>query len=367
MHPKSAMPASALSAPAEEEADPRDRRGRRHRLGCIVLICLCAVLAGARSLTAIGQWAHNAPQHTLARLGARTTCPELGVRTAPSAATIRRVLTSLDPTALTRMATADDLAVLIIDGKSVRGSRTRDHQAVHLLAAMTPTGHVAAQSRVANKTSEIPALADVLEELDIEGSVVSADALHTQTDTARHLVQERKAHYVFTVKRNQPTLFDQVKALPWVQAPALFTETGRGHGRVERRTVKVLTAPRIAFPHAAQVLRVHRWAKELVTGRVRRTYAYVITSLPAERADAARLAGLVRGHWRIEALHHVRDVSFGEDASRVRTGHGPQNMAMLRNLVIPLLAELGHTSIPEAVRWVSYEAFRRPLGLLGLA
>lgn len=144
------------------------------------------------------------------------------------------------------------------------------------------------------------------------------------------------------VKRNQPTLFGQVKALPWPQAPTLFTETGRGHGRTERRTVKVLTAPRIAFPHAAQVLRVHRWVKEVATGRVRRTYAYVITSLTAERADAARLAGLVRGHWRIKALHHARDVSFGEDASRVRTGHGPQNMAMLHNLVIPLLTELGH-------------------------
>jgi hypothetical protein len=83
--------------------------------------------------------------------------------------------------------------------------------------------------------------------------------------------------------------------------------------------MKVLTAPRIAFPHAAQVLRVHRWVKELATGRVRRTYAYVITSLLAERADATRLAGLVRGYWRIEALHHIRDVSFGEDASRVRT------------------------------------------------
>lgn len=358
------MPSCALSAPAEEEADPRDRRGRRHRLGCIILICLCAVLSGARSVTAIGQWAHNAPQHTLARLGARTTCPEFGARTAPSAATIRRVLTSLDPAALTRMTTAADLAVLILDGKSVRGSRTRGHQAVHLLAAMTPTGQVAAQIRVADKTSEIGALADVLADVDIEGSVVSADALHTQAETAKHLVDERKAHYLLTVKGNQPTLFSQVKALPWAQAPALFTEAERGHGRLERRTIKVLTAPRIAFPHARQVLRVHRWAKEVATGRVRRTYAYVITSLPAEQADAARLAGLVRGHWRIEALHHVRDVSFGEDASRVRTGHGPQNMAMLRNLVIPLLTELGMSSIPEAVRWVSYETFARPLALL---
>lgn len=364
MRSQSATPSPALCAPTSEEADPRHRRGRRHQLGCIVLIALCAVLAGARSLTAIGQWAANAPQHTLARLGARTTCPALGIRRPPSPATIRRVLTGLDPGALTRMITAADLAVLVVDGKCVRGSRTRRDKAVHLLAAMTPAGHVAAQVRVADKTSQIDALAGLLQGLDIEGSVISADALHTQTDTAKHLVAERKAHYVLTAKANQPTLFAQVKALPWGQAPTLFSTSERGHGRCETRTVKVLTAPKIAFPYAKQVLRVHRWVKDLATGRVRRTYAYVVTSLSAEQAGPERLAGLVRGHWRIEALHHVRDVSFGEDASRVRTGHGPQNMAMLRNLAIPLLAGLGMSSIPEAVRWVSYEAFTRPLGLL---
>ena len=360
------MPFSALAAPADEEADPRNRRGRRHRLGCIVLTCLCAVLAGARSLAAVGQWAHNAPQHTLARLGTRITHPALGIRQAPSPATIRRVLTQLDPGALTRMTTAADLAVLIVDGKTAQGSRTRQRKAAHLLAAMTPAGHAAAQVRIPDKTSEIAALANLLAGPDIEGSVVSADALHTQTATAQHLVGERKAHYVLTAKANQPTLLAQAKALPWAQAPTLFTEASRGHGRAERRTVKVLTALRIAFPHARQALRVHRWVKDLATGRVRRTYAYVVTSLAAEQADAGRLAGLVRGHWRIEALHHVRDVSFGEDDSRVRTGYGPQNMAMLRNLAIPLLAELGMGSIPEAVRWVSYEAFARPLELLRL-
>jgi hypothetical protein len=218
------MSCSALSAPTGEENAPRDRRGRCH-LGCIVLICLCAVLGGARSLAVIGQWAANASQHTLARLGARTIQPALGVRQALSPATIRRVLTSLDLGALTQMTTAADLAVLIVDGKSVRGSRTRQHQAVHLLAAMTPTGQVAAQIRVADKTSEIPALTDILAGLDIEGSVVSADALHTQTKTAKHLVDEHKAHYMLTVKRNQPILFAQVKALPWAQAPTLFSES----------------------------------------------------------------------------------------------------------------------------------------------
>lgn len=361
------MAAWALPAPAVEQADPRHRRGRRHHLGCIILISLCAVLGGARSLAAIGQWAANAPQHTLARLDARLAQPALGLRQAPSPATIRRVLSSTDPALLTQMSTAADLAVLIVDGKSARGSHTRQSRAVHLLAAMTPAGRVAAQTRVADRTSEISALASLLAGLDIEGSVLSADALHTRNETAQYLVQERRAHYVLTVKANQPTLFRQVKALPWAQVPLLFTEASRAHGREERRSVKVLTAPGLAFAHAKQVLRVHRWVKELATGKVRRTYAYVVTSLAAEQADARQLAGLVRGHWRIEALHHVRDMSFGEDASRVRSGHGAQNMAMLRNLAIPLLAGLDRSSIPAAIRWVSYEAFTRPLDLLGLA
>lgn len=93
---------------------------------------------------------------------------------------------------------------------------------------------------------------------------------------------------------------------------------------------------------------MHRWVREVGTGKVTRTYAYLVTSLPAERIGAAALAGLVRSHWRIEARHHVRDVSFGEYASRVRTGNGPQ-------------------SIPEAYRWVGYDCFTRPLDLLGVA
>ncbi|MDE3721784.1 Scr1 family TA system antitoxin-like transcriptional regulator [Nocardiopsis sp. N85] len=101
MRSQSATPSPALCAPTNEEADPRHRQGRRHQLGCIVLIALCAMPAGARSLTAIGQWAANAPQHTLTRLGARIACPALGIRRPPSSATIRRVLTGLDPGALT--------------------------------------------------------------------------------------------------------------------------------------------------------------------------------------------------------------------------------------------------------------------------
>ncbi|WP_238581028.1 ISAs1 family transposase [Streptomonospora alba] len=260
----------------------------------------------------------------------------------------------------------EDAAVLIVGGTSLRGSATADSPPAHLLAAMTAGGHTAAQVWMGDKTSEIAAVGALLAGLDVAGRVISADALHTQTSTARHPVG-RGADYLLTVKANQPTLFTRVKALPWAQAPVLEATRERAHGRTEVRTAKVLTAPRIAFPHAAQVVRVHRWVRTASTGRVRRSYAYLVTSLPAECVTAGELAHLVRGHWRIEARHHVRDVSFGEDASRVRTGNAPQNMALLRDTAIGLLSGLGFASVPAAYRWVGYDCFTRPLDLLGIA
>lgn len=147
--------------------------------------------------------------------------------------------------------------------------------------------------------------------------------------------------------------------------PGLGRIRGHGHGRVEVRITKVLTASKIAFSHAVQAVRVHRWVKEVATGKVTRTYTYLVTRLPAEQAGPGRVARLVRQRRRVEALHHVRDVSFSEDASRVRSGTGPRNMATLRNLAIPLLAGLGYKSIPQACRWVSYGDLTRPLDILG--
>ena len=224
-------------------ADPRSRRGRRHDLASVVLCALAAMVAGARCLRAIGQWADAAPQHTLVRLGCRITCPALGARTAPPPATIRRVLLALAPEALAALTRPEALQVVAVDGKTLRGSATSTDPAVHLLAALTPNRRLLAQVRVPAGTSEIDALAGLLAGVDLAGVVVTADALHTQTDTATYLVEELHAHYVLTVKRNQKRLFTQVKALPWAQAPTLGTTRDRGHGRAETGTIEASMSP----------------------------------------------------------------------------------------------------------------------------
>jgi predicted transposase YbfD/YdcC len=164
--------------------------------------------------------------------------------------------------------------------------------------------------------------------------VVTADALHTQREHAKFLVSQKKAHYILVVKGNQPGLHAQLRNLPWRDIPAGDRQHDRGHGREERRTLQAVTvAAGICFPHAAQAIRLARRVRPLGGGKKWRTATiYAVTSLAAGQASAAQLARWIRGHWSIEALHWIRDVSYGEDASQVRTSSGPQVMATLRIL-----------------------------------
>jgi hypothetical protein len=127
----------------------------------------------------------------------------------------------------------------------------------------------------------------------------------------------------------------------------------RGHGRIEQRTIQVAPMPAgLRFPHAKQVLVIQRHTTDLAGGHPRTEVCYAITSLDARRADPARLGVLARGQWQIEnRAHWVRDVGFDEDRSQVRTGHGPQVMATLRNLAISLLRLGGHDNIARGLRW----------------
>jgi len=371
------MPAAVLSCVITgtgdglEEWDPRDRRGRRYPLLALVRAAACAVVAGARSYAAIGQWLGRAPQHTLERLGFPSR-GALGVRPAASMDTVRRVVEKLNPAGLAALLRPADKAGtrprrLAADGKSARGSRTPGRQAAHLLAVLDQDDRLLAQLRVPDKTNEIPCLRDLLEAMDITGAVVTADALHTQVATARFLVEDKKAHYVLTVKANQPTLYANCRALPWKKATAKFYDRSRGHGRTETRVVQVLTVTHFAFPHLRQVARITRHRTEKATGKRTRETVYVITDLPSARAKPEDLAHAVRGHWGIEnKIHYVRDTLWDEDRSQVRTGHGPENMATLRNTALNHLRADGATNIAAAIRDLSYEPFTKPLDLLGI-
>ena len=197
----------------------------------------------------------------------------------------------------TRAVRSGGRLVIAIDGKAVRGAKGKDGKAPHLVAALAHgIGAVLGQVAVNAKSNEIPAVRDLLATFaDLAGSVITLDALHTQGDTAQ-VILDRRAAYVMTVKANMPTLYKQLKKLPWKDVPSVSSVT-TGHGRRARRTVKAALAPSwIGFAGAAQVAQLRR----TVTKKGKKTVevAYLITS--DRDADPATLAGWVRGRWEMK-------------------------------------------------------------------
>jgi len=323
--------------------DPRDRRGRRHELASVVVVALAAVLGGARSLAGIAGWAGDQPRWALQRVGVR--------RRAPSLSTIRRVLLVVDPdvldavlhawlAALTPALTVPaPLRAVAVDGKTCRGALARDGSRVHLFSIVEhTTGIPLGQVQAPSKGFEIAAFATVLDRINLTNVVVTADALHTQRGHARYL-HRHGGRYVFIVKGNQPALHAQLRALPWAQVPIVDREHDKGHGRQEVRTLQIVSvAAGIGFPHARLAVRVTRTRGHTRTGKSSREVVYAVTSLGWDDITAARLTTIIRGHWAIEnSVHHVRDTTFDEDRSQIRTGTAAQVMATLRNVAIGLI------------------------------
>jgi DDE_Tnp_1-associated len=217
--------------------DPRRACGRRHPLVAILAMAAAAVLTGARSVTAIAEWAADSPQPVRAALGARRDAPDRWV--VPAEATIRRTLARVDSDLLAAvigawLADRDCLGqrrrAVAVDGKTLRGAR-RDGRQVHLLAAMDHTTRaVLAQRQVNGAPGEVPGFQPLLRDLVLTGTVVTANALHTHGDAAEFLVTRKYAHYLFTVKANQPALLDRCVRLPWQQVPVLDRTRDRAHG-----------------------------------------------------------------------------------------------------------------------------------------
>jgi predicted transposase YbfD/YdcC len=355
--------------------DPRSRAGRRHPLVAVLLIAAAAVLAGARSIAAIAEWAADTPQSIRAALGTRRD-PFAGRWVVPTETTIRRTLARLDAEALAAaigawLADRDRPGrrrAVAVDGKTLRDAQDTQGRQVHLLAVMDhATRAVLAQRQVGGAPGEVPGFQPLLADLDLAGVVVTADALQTHREAAEFLVTSKQAQYLFTVKANQPALLDRCAHLPWHRVPVLDRTRDRAHGRVELRTLKAVSVAGFAFPHAAQVIQVTRKVRDLDTRRWRTVTVYAITSLTFAQASPARLADYIRGHWAIEnGLHHVRDVTFAEDASQLRTGTGPQVMACLRNLIIGLLSCAGPVNVAAALRHHARDP-ARPLATLGIS
>ena len=278
----------------------------------------------------------------------------------------------LDPAVIGEAGHRPAVRAVAVDGKERKLAKAGGRQKVHLLGAIAhDTGVVIGQDRVAKagKANEITHFRPLLAPLPLDGVVITADAMQTQREHARWLVQDKNAHYLLPALGNQPGLFAALDALPWEEVPVAAATAGVARGRIETRTIRVLSAPEdLDFPHARQAILIERYVTIRKKGRwVPRNCEAVlyVTSLDAGRASPAGLLALIRGHWRIEHLHWLRDVIWKEDKSTIRAGNAPQVMSALTNLVISLFRLQGVTKITAETRRNAQDP-RRVLQLLAL-
>lgn len=323
--------------------DPRVDRTRDHALHDILTITVCAVLAG------LEHWVHIADYGEANEEWFRSflDLPN-GI---PSHDTFGRVFAALDPDEFEKALQAWIHAVagstegkhIAIDGKTLRRSfdRASNKAAIHMVNAYVHEDHaVFAQLKVDEKSNEITAVPKLLDMLKVEGATVTFDAMHTQRDTSRRIV-EKKGHYVMTVKGNQKTLLEDVKLA--LDHAATFDDDveqmEKAHGRIERRRCWTLgdvgwLQSRHNWPGLQSISKIQR--ERTIDGKTSSEIAYIISSLPSR--NASRIATVVRNHWRVEnQFHWTLDVAFGEDNCRVRVDNAAENVARVRRLALMLL------------------------------
>ena len=329
--------------------DPRrETQNKLHKLHDILMIVLCAVLSGVEDWVGMADFAEEKE----AWLRGFLELPN-GI---PSHDTLSDVLGRIDPTAFQAAFTAWATAALpgladeqiCVDGKAVRGSRDGANPAVHLVSAFAGRARwVLAQQAVAQKSNEITAIPDLLALLDLQGAMVSIDAMGCQKAIAQAIV-DAGGDYVLTLKDNHPTLCEDVR--PWLDTevacgrlPVLET-VEKDHGRIEIR--RYALGDRIDWLEAKP-----DWAGLQAVGRVESTRIigdqtstecrYFLCSFP----ERDRFATTVRSHWGIENQQHwILDVQFGEDACRTRKDHSAENLALMRRMALNLLS---HNGLPR--------------------
>lgn len=327
--------------------DPRVAGRRKHLLTEIIVMTICGVISGCNDWQQIATFARA--RHEWLKKYLRL--PN-GV---PSHDTFERVFDRIDPAAFQAcfrewthaLHESLGLSQIAIDGKTLRSSGTGGQQALHLVSAWATANSLSlGQVAVAEKSNEITAIPRLIEVLDVNGALVSIDAMGCQKEIAAKIV-ENGGDYVLTVKDNQPSLLAAIQAcfqqaietgFADVQHDAFQTQE-RGHGRRDTRSYEIITNP--SLPMQAD------WANLNVIGlcyhestqgdKVSEELRYFIGS----RTASAEVYGqALRNHWRIEnTLHWQLDVTFDEDNNRVRRRHGAENLALVRRLALSLLKQ----------------------------
>lgn len=357
---RQAQPAKVASIEAIEQSlvenfgdikDPRVERTKKHKLRDILVIAILAVIGGAQGWEDIENYGISKQEW----LEEFLELPN-GI---PSDDTFRRVFEFINPEELNRcfsrwietLVTNMGGEIIPIDGKTIRGSydRNQGKSALHVVSAWASEQNlVLAQMKVEDKSNEITAIPALLELLDIKGSIITIDAMGTQTEIAKKII-DKKADYVLALKANHPTLYNQVKQ--WFEAASALSFQGidvsydhrieKGHHRTEIRQVwsvpiwalGELYQPKIwaGLQSVVMVVRERR-----LWNQTTREVHFYLSSLPS---DAQLLGRAIRKHWGIEnQAHWILDCTFAEDSCRIRSWNSPRNFALLRRIALNALS-----------------------------
>jgi predicted transposase YbfD/YdcC len=357
----------SLYAYLDNLKDRRDPRGVRYPLAIALVFIILAKLAGEDEPHGFAQWV---------ALRKELLCQALHFErgSTPHEITYSRILgQAVDVEELQQAVTEFLLATakaepgreINLDGKALRGTIPAGQtQGLHVLAAYLPdAGVVLMQMEVGAKDNEISAAPRLLKAIDLQGKIVTGDAMFAQRELSRQVI-EAGGDYVWSVKENQPSLRAEIEALfaieegqtalkPMPNELRRAETTDKQHGRLEQRriTTSSLLAGQENWPGLAQVFRIEREVEEVTTGKKRSETVYGVTSLSDQQATAERLLEMVRKHWMIEnGLHYRRDWTLREDYCRLRRGEAAQAMAVINNLIVGLALRQGFKYLPDARR-----------------
>jgi predicted transposase YbfD/YdcC len=339
-----------------EIPDFRKEKGKRHPLPAILALACVAMMCGVKGYCAMAEWGRNYGEKISKSLG-------FTHKKTPCAATFCNIFRKLDSKLMESILGkwADSISSIVgisIDGKALRGSAKQGSDITHLLSAVSHgLGLTLAQCSIDSKTNEIGVIGEVLKNLVLEGRIITVDALLTQVKVSQDII-DGKGDYVMIAKENQEKLYDDVKTIFDGPCTGILRKWSDetvdiGHGRIEKRSLTSSDELKgyNNWPGLWQVFELTRTVVIKKTGEASQETVYGITSLSPEEASPKRLSEIVRNHWHIENKSHwVRDVTFDEDRSQVRSGNTPQVMASLRNTVIGLMRHSGIVNIASACR-----------------
>lgn len=347
------MRISALKEALKNIKDPRRTSHGHilHKLEDIIIIGLCTVICGGQDFVDMEEFGKEREEFLRNFLGLEL--PN-GI---PDSDTFRRFFERLDPKELSSClynwlaVERNKRSVIPIDGKTICGSANNEHKAYHVVSAFASENQITlGEITVAEKSNEITAVPELLDLIDVEGAIVTADAMSCQRKIVAKIV-EKKADYAIGLKGNQPELYADAKESfeAFGAEAARFETLDKGHGRIESREYRLLE-------NLSWVQKREKWCGIKALGEVTSSIIdaktneshectrYFITSL----TDIQEFANAVRKHWSIEnQLHWSLDVIFREDAAKNRKENSPRNMNVLRKLALSLVTQAQHARISK--------------------